>query len=170
MNRIFLLNGLMCLWLAACQPQTQAPVHTPESASAVKKTPVQAASETSSPIVSQILNSPQEQDILISSKQAMASVTASEVHAISASQAAFAASGESVATHTHTAEVHLPETCERYYERVDRCFAKQPENHEELRQMNQDARLDLVADKPTDKTCMALNDSFDGVARHLGCE
>ena len=36
--------------------------------------------------------------------------------------------------------------------------------------MNQDARLDLVADKPTDKTCAALNESFNGVARNLGCE
>ncbi|AUX61858.1 hypothetical protein BWP33_08610 [Simonsiella muelleri ATCC 29453] len=156
--------------LLACRPETQAP--TPKPTTIVPKsasTPI-AASESTSDIVSQILNSPQEQDILASSKQAMENVTASEVAAIGASAVAVASSAAVEVAEPTAPAVHLPETCERYYQRVDRCFAKQPENSEELRQMNQDARLDLVADKPTDKTCAALNESFNGVARNLGCE
>ena len=152
--------------LMACHPETQAPIPIIHKAASA---PI-AASEPTSAIVSQILNSPQEQDILASSKQAMENITASEVALVGVSAVAVASSAAVEVAEPTAPAVHLPETCERYYQRVDRCFAKQPENSEELRQMNQDARLDLVADKPTDKTCVALNESFNGVARNLGCE
>lgn len=170
MKRLIVLISIVTL--GACRPENHTPTTEYKTASAVEDTGNMAVSEPASSIVSQILNSPQEQDILATSKQAMDSVTASEVAAVSASMAAAAASvpEESNLEQVNTPEVHLPETCERYYQRVDRCFSKQPENSAELRQMNQDARLDLVADKPTDQTCLALNESFNAVARNLGCE
>ena len=74
--------------LMACRPETQAPTPIiPKAASA----PI-AASEPTSAIVSQILNSPQEQDILASSKQAMENITASEVALVGASAVAVASS------------------------------------------------------------------------------
>ena len=63
----------------------------------------------------------------------------------------------------------LPETCERYYQRVDQCFARQGEDAEALRASNQDLRVELARSRPTENECAALNRSFDTLAPTLGC-
>lgn len=63
----------------------------------------------------------------------------------------------------------LPEICERYYQRVDKCFAQQGEDAEALRASNQDLRVELARSRPTDNECVALNRSFDTLAPTLGC-
>lgn len=155
--------SLLSIILFACKPSDNP---APVAVSAVA--PLAASSVTSpSPIVSEILNSPQEQDILATSRQAMQNITASDVAAV-ASEAAPPA--EEIIDQTASNNVQLPALCEAYYQRVDRCFAKDSKDGEALRIMNQDARLDLAADNPTDQTCSTLNKSFDVVARNLACE
>ena len=63
----------------------------------------------------------------------------------------------------------LPAICERYYQRVDQCFAQQGEDAEALRASNQDLRVELARSRPTDNECVALNRSFDTLAPTLGC-
>ena len=63
----------------------------------------------------------------------------------------------------------LPDTCERYYQRVDQCFAQQGEDAEALRASNQDLRVELARSRPTENECAALNRSFDTLAPTLGC-
>ncbi|WP_315369046.1 hypothetical protein [Kingella oralis] len=63
----------------------------------------------------------------------------------------------------------LPETCERYYQRVDQCFARQGEDAEALRASNQDLRAELARSRPTENECAALDRSFDTLAPTLGC-
>ena len=63
----------------------------------------------------------------------------------------------------------LPETCERYYQRVDQCFARQGEDAEALRASNQDLRVELARSRPTENECVALDRSFDTLAPTLGC-
>ncbi|SSY81091.1 hypothetical protein [Alysiella crassa] len=163
---------IACATLVACQPEkTEEPeiiVKPNLSVSApIMTVAASVPAVASSPIVAQILSASEEADIITSSKQAMANVSASEIAAASA----LAASVETVyLPEDDLPEVKLPEVCERYYKRVDACFAKQSENSEELRMMNQEARVDLATDKPTDSTCEALNKSFNGVAQNLGCE
>lgn len=157
--------------LSACKPNDSSP--PPTKASTPQVLTASAASEVamaaSSPIVSQILNSPQEQDILASSRQAMAEVSASEVAVASAVMASAAQTVETTEVAPEDT-VKLPPVCEAYYQRVDKCFAKDSEFAAELREMNQEARLDLAHDNPTDKACTSLNQSFNAVARNLGCE
>ena len=64
----------------------------------------------------------------------------------------------------------LPPECEQYYRRVDACFARQGEDAEQLRQQNQDARLEALRQQPDQAACMALNQSFDQLAPHLSCQ
>ena len=63
----------------------------------------------------------------------------------------------------------MPAICERYYQRVDQCFAQQGEDAEALRTSNQDLRVELARSRPTDNECVALNRSFDTLAPTLGC-
>lgn len=63
----------------------------------------------------------------------------------------------------------LPETCERYYQRVDQCFARQGEDAEALRASNQDLRAELARSRPSENECAALDRSFDTLAPTLGC-
>ena len=63
----------------------------------------------------------------------------------------------------------LPATCERYYQRVDQCFAQQGEDAEALRASNQDLRVELARSNPSENECAALNRSFDTLAPTLGC-
>jgi len=63
----------------------------------------------------------------------------------------------------------LPETCERYYQRVDQCFARQGEDAEALRASNQDLRAELARSRPSKNECAALDRSFDTLAPTLGC-
>lgn len=172
---IFILLSLAVL--AACQKPEQPeepvllvqPNLAPPAASALTAS---APAAPSSPIVAQILNTPQEADIITTSKDVMQNVSASDIAAASA----LAASQSQTPVETvfvpedDLPNVKLPDACERYYKRVDACFAQQADNSEELRVMNQEARVDLAADKPTDRTCEALDQSFNAVARQLRCE
>jgi len=63
----------------------------------------------------------------------------------------------------------LPATCERYYQRLDQCFAQQGEDAEALRASNQDLRVELARSNPSENECAALNRSFDTLAPTLGC-
>lgn len=166
---------LSIITLAACKPEaaSEEPVLLVQpNFVASAPAPVSAPAAPSSPIVAQILNTPNEVDIITSSKEVMKNVSASEVAAASALVAS--QTEKPVETvflpEDDLPNVKLPEVCERYYKRVDACFSKQPEHSEELRIMNQEARVDLATDKPTDKTCEILDKSFDAVARNLRCE
>ncbi len=64
----------------------------------------------------------------------------------------------------------LPTSCEQYFRRTEACFAKQGEDATALLQMQSDARYDLAQQNPDEATCVALNQSFDAVARNLACE
>ena len=63
----------------------------------------------------------------------------------------------------------LPGICERYYQRVDQCFAQQGEDAEALRASNQDLRAELARSRPSENECAALDRSFDTLAPTLGC-
>ena len=63
----------------------------------------------------------------------------------------------------------LPNTCERYYQRVDTCFAQQGEDAEALRLSNQELRVELARSRPSETECIALDRSFDTLAPTLGC-
>ena len=63
----------------------------------------------------------------------------------------------------------MPAICERYYQRVDQCFAQQGEDAEALRASNQDLRVELARSRPTENECAALNRSFDTLAPTLSC-
>ena len=63
----------------------------------------------------------------------------------------------------------MPAICERYYQRVDQCFAQQGEDAEALRASNQDLRVELARSRPTENECVALDRSFDTLAPTLGC-
>ena len=63
----------------------------------------------------------------------------------------------------------MPAICERYYQRVDQCFARQGEDAEALRASNQELRVELARSRPTENECAALNRSFDTLAPTLGC-
>ena len=63
----------------------------------------------------------------------------------------------------------MPAICERYYQRVDQCFARQGEDAEALRASNQELRVELARSRPTENECPALNRSFDTLAPTLGC-
>ncbi|WP_304334348.1 hypothetical protein, partial [Conchiformibius steedae] len=79
MKQIKLVFPLAVGLLAGCSSETDGQQQT---ASVVKTTVVDtdfASAAASSPIATQILNSPQEQDILSSSRQAMEQISASEV-------------------------------------------------------------------------------------------
>ena len=63
----------------------------------------------------------------------------------------------------------MPAICERYYQRVDQCFARQGEDAEALRASNQDLRAELARSRPSENECAALDRSFDTLAPTLGC-
>lgn len=135
----------------------------------VAKIAASAASEPSSDIAAQILNSPQEQDILQTSRLAMQSITASEVaefRRLQASAEAFSARGHA---DVNADLPSLPEACEQYYQRVSACFAKQSES-EFLLEMNAQLKADLAREGTDEASCRLLNDSFHAVANNLACE
>lgn len=151
--------------LAACSEQPDStPVAPPLIVQQASQTFAQAAA--SSPIASQILNSPQEQDILASSRQAMQSITASDI----AEFQNIAHSASAVSRASDVSLPPLPSVCSQYYQRVEQCFAKQSD-HEGLLSLNEELKNDLVLQANADEqSCRILNDSFNGVARHLGCD
>ena len=63
----------------------------------------------------------------------------------------------------------MPAICERYYQRVDQCFARQGEDAEALRAACQQVRVEIASSRPTEHECAALNRSFDTLAPTLGC-
>lgn len=173
-NLLFWSSALV-LGLSAC---SQEPANTPiappltasavsaSSASAASAPTVATASAASEPasIAAQILNSPQEQDILASSRQAMQSVTASDVAELRAAASQVANSASSVLMPP------LPQACTQYYQRVEQCFAKQSDA-DGLLNLNEELKTDLLEQNSADEqSCQVLNRSFDAVARNLGCQ
>lgn len=121
----------------------------------------------SSEIASKILNSPQEQDILLTSRQAISSVNASDIASVNTASVVVSAS--------EIAEVAKPllpmvEECNQYFQRVERCFSRDNENSERLLEMNREAREEVAKEQPTAQECVELNSSFNAVARNLRCE
>lgn len=161
MRRLFCLA--VAVFLAACGDTQKQPETIGQTASAAS-----AATQGASSAAAAILNTPQQADILTTSKQAMASAAASDWSAYTPplppqmpTLSASAASGS----------VALPESCEQYFRRVDACFAEQGEDAAALRALNQDARNELAAaaSAPAETECQALNSSFNAVAANLGC-
>lgn len=142
---------------------------TKQHASEVAKVAASAASEPSSDIAAQILNSPQEQDILQTSRLAMQSITASEVAEFRRLQASAEAFSERGHADVNADLPPLPEACEQYYQRVSACFAKQSES-EFLLEMNAQLKADLAREGTDEASCRLLNDSFQAVANNLACE
>lgn len=164
--RRLLLCGVLAVWLSGCggekgQPETAA-------ASAVSAAS-SSKGQTVSSAAAAILNTPQQADILTTSKQALASASAADLTdevpplplpSVSASATAVQAASEVV----------LPEICEQYFRRADTCFAAQDDEAAALQGMNQQARMELAAaSAPSENECRALNSSFDAVAANLGC-
>lgn len=134
----------------------------------------QTASAASSPqrvssAAAAILNTPQQTDVLTAAKQAMASAAeqdwSDEVPAVPALTSSAASAVQAAS------DVVLHESCERYFRRVDACFATQGEDAALLQALNQDARSELAAaaSAPGAAECEALNLSFHAVAANLGC-
>ena len=166
MKQIKLVFPLAVGLLAGCSSETDGQQQT---ASVVKTTVVDtdfASAAASSPIATQILNSPQEQDILSSSRQAMEQISASEVLAASAAVAAQASAPRSSDTLMLPA---LAPACERYFRRAEQCFSR-TDNGDALVDMSREAQEELAHEQPDEESCLALNRSFDAVARNLGCE
>lgn len=169
-NLLFWSSALV-LGLSACsQEPANTPIAPPLTAASAASAPIvvtaSAASAASEPmsIAAQILNSPQEQDILASSRQAMQSVTASDVAELRAAASQVANSASSVLMPP------LPQACTQYYQRVEQCFAKQSDA-DGLLSLNEELKADLLEQNSADeKSCQALNRSFDAVAQNLGCQ
>lgn len=166
-NLLFWSSALV-LGLSACSREPEnTPIAPPLIAASAASAPtVATASAASAPsgIAAQILNSPQEQDILASSRQAMQSVTASDVAEFQAAASQVANSASSVLMPP------LPQACTQYYQRVEQCFAKQADA-DGLLSLNEELKTDLLEQNSADEqSCQVLNRSFDGVARNLGCQ
>lgn len=149
--------------LVACSSET-----AEQSASEIKDHSVNEdfeAAAASSTIATQILNSPQEQDILSTSRQAMTQINASDVLAVE-QQTASAASGTAESLPLPA----LPVMCEQYFRRSNQCFSSIDENSQRLLEMNRVAHEKIANEHPTEEACVALDRSFDRVARNLGCE
>lgn len=164
MKSIYLSLSAAILMLSACSEQPEStPVAPPLIAQQASATFASAAA--SSPIASQILNSPQEQDILASSRQAMQSITASDI-------AEFQNAGQGASVAMVASDVSLPplpQACSEYYQRVEQCFAKQADS-EGLLSLTDEMKTELMIQANADEqACQALNNSFNGVADNLGC-
>lgn len=169
-------NLSFILWIAifnllGCSPDGDKTNH--DSASEI--TSVASAQQTasheiqtaSSEIASKILNSPQEQDILLTSRQAMSSVSASDMALMQTASVVVSASEiEEVAKPL----LPMVAECNQYFQRVERCFSRDNENSERLLEMNREAREEVAKEQPTAQECIELNNSFNAVARNLGCE
>ena len=166
---IKILAGAGCLatLLTACSPSSDA-----DRASQPAQASAPAASAAANRIAAEVLNAASQADILHTS--------ASEA----ASPDPLPAPGNAF-PHAHTVPLPpdtplsaseiaklppLPPECEQYYRRVDACFARQGEDAEQLRQQNQDARLEALRQQPDQAACIALNQSFDQLAPHLSCQ
>ena len=166
---IKMLAGAGCLaaLLTACSHSSDA-----DRASQPAQASAPAASATANRIATEVLNAASQTDILHTS--------ASEA----ASPDPLPAPGNAF-PHAHTVPMPLdtplsasemaklpplPPECEQYYRRVDACFARQGEDAEQLRQQNQDARLEALRQQPDQAACIALNQSFDQLAPHLSCQ
>ena len=159
--------GCFVLLLAACSPSSDS-----DRASQPAQASAPAASAAANRIAAEVLNAASQADILHTSAS-----EASSPDPLPAPGNAF--------PHAHTVPMPLdtplsaseiaklpplPAECERYYRRVDACFAQQGEDAEELRRQNQDARLEALRQQPAQAACMALNQSFDQLAPHLSCQ
>ena len=170
-SNLLFWSGALVLGLSACsQEPANTPIAPPLIAASAASAPIvvtaSAASAASEPmsIAAQILNSPQEQDILASSRQAMQSVTASDVAELRAAASQVANSASSVLMPP------LPQACTQYYQRVEQCFAKQSDA-DGLLSLNEELKADLLEQNSADEqSCQVLNRSFDAVARNLGCQ
>ncbi|QMT33346.1 hypothetical protein LNQ82_02175 [Conchiformibius steedae DSM 2580] len=166
MKQIKLVFPLAVGLLAGCSAETDG---QQQAASVVKTTLADtdfASAAASSPIATQILNSPQEQDILSSSRQAMEQLSASDILAASAAVAAQASVPRSSDALMLPA---LAPACERYFRRAEQCFSR-TDNGDALVDMSREAQEELAHEQPDEESCLALNRSFDAVARNLGCE
>ncbi|MDO5356133.1 MAG: hypothetical protein Q4E77_01380 [Conchiformibius sp.] len=155
--------------LSACGDDAPTPVTPPLTAASGSAVVTNFASAAaSSPIATEILNSSQEQDILSSSRQAMAAVSASEVEAFEKEVQA------EVLEHHAASSPNIPPmnaVCTQYFQRVERCFTQVgAEEGEALLGMTRDAQAELAAEQPDEESCSALNRSFNAVARNMGCE
>lgn len=169
MKQIKLVFPLAVGLLAGCSSETDGQQQT---ASVVKTTVVDtdfASAAASSPIATQILNSPQEQDILSSSRQAMEQISASEVLAASAAAASAAQQASAPRSSDTLMLPALAPACERYFRRAEQCFSR-TDNGDALVDMSREAQEELAHEQPDEESCLALNRSFDAVARNLGCE
>ena len=151
------------LLLAACTQKERVVTQTASAEAQV------VASESSA--ARAILQNEVREDILSARKNAKAAVSEADVQAVENEKGlpenTVAASLPMVVL---ASDVVLPAACESYYHRVDACFAKQGEDAYALRQMNEEARLELAKDLPDNEACVALNQSFDNVAANLACE
>lgn len=173
---LYFMKSNLLFWssvlvLGACSREPDStPVVPPliAASSASAPTMLEASSVSavskSSGIAAQILNSPQEQDILATSRQAMQSITASDV-------AEFRAVASQVAnSESEMVASSLPQSCIQYYQRVEQCFANQPDG-EGLLSLNDELKNELVEqDSADEQLCQGLNHSFDAVAQNLGCQ
>lgn len=165
MKPIYLSLSAGILMLSACSEQPESTPVAPPLIAQQASSVTFASAAASSPIASQILNSPQEQDILASSRQAMQSISASDI-------AEFQNAGQGASVAMGASDVSLPplpRACSEYYQRVEQCFAQQADS-EGLLSLNEELKTDLVIQANADEqTCQALNSSFNAVADNLGC-
>ena len=142
----------------------RAKLRQPAAAPVVASAPV-AASSTASDAAKDYswVQNTQQDDILNARREAKEQVGAADIAAWENTPSAesFTAPPENL--------LPLPATCERYYQRVDQCFAQQGEDAEALRASNQDLRVELARSNPSENECAALNRSFDTLAPTLGC-
>lgn len=162
----FFVVLFMSLWtLSACSNETQTHQTTPSTQTA------SSASATVNPIASAILNVPQSEDILISSKQAMRDITASDVAAIS--DTTYLPDTLIIANDTEIASSlaelpPLPTTCQQYFQRAQNCFQQQA-HADGLLNLLQQQQLELANEQADENSCQNLARSFDAVANNLGC-
>lgn len=171
-SNLLFWSSALAVGLSACSKEPDStPVTPPLTAASSASVPVviaasaASASVGASSIATQILNSPQEQDILASSRQAMQSISASDI-------AEFQAAASQAASNSASSVLlpPLPRACTQYYQRVEQCFATQPDA-EGLLSLNEELKNDLVEQNTADEqSCLALSRSFDAVARNLACQ
>lgn len=163
---LWIVGAAACL--SACSDDAPTPVAPPLTAASSSAEVVTdfASAAASSPIATEILNSSQEQDILSSSRQAMAALSASEI-------AAFEEAKSDVFVHASASAPNIPPmnaVCTQYFQRVERCFSQVGEEQgEALLGMTREAQEELAVEQPDEESCSALNRSFNAVARNLGC-
>ena len=144
------------LLLSSCSPDN-----------ARESTVASSSTQHTDHIAQEILQTASQSDILSARQEAKLEVSASDILALSMLPEHASTPFDAASEPSDLPPLHP--ICEQYYRRVDTCFAHQGNDANALRTKNQEDKLAMRREQPSEATCIALNQSFDDVATNLAC-